>query len=45
MIGPQSFTVVAGEGGLNTGAEVRDALGRVTAVSTLGPIDDVPQQS
>jgi len=45
MIGPQTFTVVAGEGGLSTGAEVRDALGKITAVSTLRPIDPLPQLS
>ncbi len=41
MIGPQSFTVLAAEGGVNTGAEVRDGLGKITAVSTLRPVDQV----
>lgn len=35
MIGPQTLTVVAGEGGLAAGAEACDARGRVTAVSRL----------
>jgi 3-methylfumaryl-CoA hydratase len=37
MIGPQTFTVLAGEDGVNAGAEVRDVHGVVTAVSTVGP--------
>ena len=45
MIGSQSFTVLAGEGGVNTGSEVRDVLGKITAVSTLRPIDHVTPQS
>ncbi|MHB8299782.1 MAG: FAS1-like dehydratase domain-containing protein [Dermatophilaceae bacterium] len=39
MIGPQTFTVLAGEAGVNAGVEVRDVHGVVTAVSTVGPID------
>ncbi|MHB8188064.1 MAG: HTD2 family dehydratase [Dermatophilaceae bacterium] len=39
MIGPQTFTVLAGEDGVNAGAEVRDVHGTVTAVSTVGPND------
>lgn len=39
MIGPQTFTVCAGEGGVNVSAEVRDVHGTVTAVSTIDPID------
>lgn len=39
MIGPQTFTVLAGEDGVNAGAESRDARGTVTAVSTVSPID------
>ena len=36
MIGPQTFTVLAGQDGVNAGAEVRDVYGTVTAVSTIG---------
>ena len=39
MIGPQTFTVLAGEDGVNASAEVHDVHGAVTAVSTLAPID------
>jgi len=39
MIGPQTFTVLAGEAGVNASAEVRDSHGTVTAVSTVGPND------
>jgi 3-methylfumaryl-CoA hydratase len=39
MIGPQTFTVLAGKDGVNAGAEVRDVHGTVTAVSTVGPFD------
>ena len=42
MIGPQTFTVLAGEAGVNAGAEVRDVHGTVTAVSILGPSE--PEQ-
>jgi hypothetical protein len=38
MIGPQTFTVSAGEDGVNASAEVRDVHGNVTAVSTFVPI-------
>jgi 3-methylfumaryl-CoA hydratase len=38
MVGPQTFSVLAGEDGLEAGAEVVDARGVVTAVSTLGPV-------
>ena len=37
MIGPQTLTVVAAEEGVDTGAEVRDVHGTVTAVSTVTP--------
>lgn len=37
MIGPQTFTVLASENGIAAGAEVRDAHGAVTAVSTVKP--------
>jgi 3-methylfumaryl-CoA hydratase len=37
MIGPQTFSVVAGSDGLAAGAEVRNTRGVVTAVSTLAP--------
>jgi 3-methylfumaryl-CoA hydratase len=43
MIGPQTFTVSAGEDGVNAGAEVRDVHGNVTAVSTVVPIP--PQEA
>ena len=39
MIGPQTFTVLAGEAGVNASAEVRDVHGTITAVSTVGPND------
>jgi 3-methylfumaryl-CoA hydratase len=35
MIGPQTFTVFAGEGGVSSGAEVQDVHGTVTAVSSI----------
>jgi 3-methylfumaryl-CoA hydratase len=35
MIGPQRMTVAATEGGLDAGAETRDAHGAIAAVSTL----------
>ena len=38
MIGPQTFTVLAGEAGVNAGAEIRDVHDVVTAVSTVSPI-------
>lgn len=38
MIGAQTFTVATGEKVLHAGAEVHDAQGRVTAVSTVAPI-------
>ena len=38
MIGPQTFTVAAARVGLDTGAEVRDGRGSITARSTVGPI-------
>lgn len=37
MVGPQTFSVLAAEDGLACGAEVRDARGVVTAVSTVTP--------
>ena len=39
MIGPQTFTVLAGEDGVNAGVETRDVHGTLTAVSTVSPID------
>lgn len=42
MIGPQTFTVLAGGDGVNAGAEVRDVHGTVTAVSIVGPAE--PEQ-
>ena len=42
MIGPQTFTVLAGADGVNANVEVHDVHGTVTAVSSLAPID--PQQ-
>jgi len=39
MIGPQTFTVLAGDDGVNAGAEVRDEHGVVTAVSTVVTTD------
>ena len=42
MIGPQTFTVLAGPDGVNANVEVRDVHGTVTAVSTVGAID--PEQ-
>lgn len=42
MIGPQTFTVLAGCDGVNAGAEVRDVHSTVTAVSLVGPPE--PQQ-
>lgn len=41
MIGPQTFTVLAGPDGVNAGAEVRDVHGTVTAVATVAPIGPV----
>ena len=43
MIGPQTFTVLAGEAGVNASAEVRDVHGTVTALSTLYPIPQALQ--
>jgi 3-methylfumaryl-CoA hydratase len=43
MIGPQTFTVLAGQDGVNAGAEVRDVYGTVTAVSTIGRIQEVQE--
>ena len=39
MIGPQTFTVLAGADGVNASVEVHDVYGTVTAVSTVTPID------
>jgi 3-methylfumaryl-CoA hydratase len=44
MIGPQTFVVLAAEGGVNAGAEVQDVHGTVTAVCTLGPVEPVERQ-
>ena len=41
MIGPQTFTVLAGEDGVNAGVEVRNVYGTVTAVGTLVPISPI----
>ena len=38
MVGPQTFTVLASEKGLDRGAEVLNAAGVVTAVSMLTPL-------
>ena len=40
MTGPQTFTVTAGEEGVERGGLVRDVHGMVTAVSTIGPLAD-----
>jgi 3-methylfumaryl-CoA hydratase len=40
MTGPQTFTVTAGEEGVEGGGQVRDVHGTVTAVSTVGPLAD-----
>jgi Uncharacterized conserved protein len=37
MIGPQTFTVIAAEDGIDAGAEVRDVHDTVTATATLVP--------
>jgi 3-methylfumaryl-CoA hydratase len=39
MVGPQTFTVLAGEDGVNAGVETRDVHGILTAVSTVSAID------
>jgi 3-methylfumaryl-CoA hydratase len=39
MVGPQTFTVLAGEDGVNAGVQTRDTHGALTAVSTVSPID------
>jgi len=44
MIGTQTFTVVAGDDGVNASVEVRDVHGTVTAVSTVGPVDHLTPQ-
>ena len=41
MIGPQTFTALAGADGVNAGVEVRDMHGIVTALSTVAPIEPV----
>ena len=38
MIGPQTFTVLAGEDGIAHAAEVRNQAGAVTAVSSVSPV-------
>jgi 3-methylfumaryl-CoA hydratase len=40
MIGPQTFTVLAAEDGVDTGAEVRDVHGTVTAVSSVTALEE-----
>jgi 3-methylfumaryl-CoA hydratase len=42
MIGPQTFTVLASEDGVNAGAETRDVHGTLTAVSTVAAIEPDP---
>jgi 3-methylfumaryl-CoA hydratase len=44
MIGPQTFTVLAGADGVNAGVEVHDVHGAVTAVGTVGPIEHLAPQ-
>jgi len=39
MIGPQTFTVLAGQAGVNAAVEVRDVHGTLTAVGSIHPID------
>ena len=39
MIGPQTFTVAAGDAGVNAGAEVRDVHGTLTAVGSIQTVD------
>ena len=41
MIGPQTFTVLAGADGVNAGGEVRDVQGTVTAFSTVDLAQEV----
>jgi 3-methylfumaryl-CoA hydratase len=43
MIGPQTFTVAAGEAGVNAGAEVRDVHGTLTAVGSIQTVDPTRQ--
>ncbi|HET7357022.1 MAG TPA: acyl dehydratase [Nocardioidaceae bacterium] len=38
MVGPQAFTVLAAHGGVDTGAEVTDVFGTVTARSAVAPL-------
>jgi len=38
MIGPQTFTVLAGEAGVNASAEVRDVYGTITGLSNVTSI-------
>jgi len=45
MIGPQTFTVLPGDDGVNVNVEVRDVHGIVTAVSTVGLIDPVQAEA
>jgi 3-methylfumaryl-CoA hydratase len=42
MIGPQTFTVLAGAEGVNAGVEVHDVHGTVTAVGTVRSLDVSP---
>jgi 3-methylfumaryl-CoA hydratase len=43
MIGPQTFTVAAGDAGVNAGAEVRDVHGTLTAVGSIQTVDPTRQ--
>jgi 3-methylfumaryl-CoA hydratase len=45
MTGTQTFTVAAGDDGLDAGAEARDVHGTVTAVSALAPLPGRAGQS
>ena len=40
MIGPQTFTVMAGEAGVKASVEVRDVHGIITGVANVSSIDD-----
>lgn len=42
MVGPQTFNVSAGPGGLGAGAQTQDGRGRLTATSTLDRLSDRP---
>lgn len=44
MIGPQTFTVLAGEAGVNASVEVRDVHLTIAAVGDVSPIDQPSPQ-